>query len=93
MEVRVLTRLLGSLVREFGWPELGEAKRRATAAPENIIRMSVNMVGSLGVAEQIMIGINSLWNDTYHDSMGQFLLFFMRKCMTVRCKSNSCVRD
>ena len=48
MEVRVLTRWLGSLVRVFGRAELGEGKSRARAAPENIKRMSIDMVGSLG---------------------------------------------
>ena len=48
MEVRVLTRWLGSLVRVFGRAELGKVKSRARAAPENIKRMLVDMVGSLG---------------------------------------------
>ena len=62
MEVRVLSRLLVSLVREFGRLELGEAKSRASAAPENIKRM-FGQYGRWVGAEQIMIGINSLRND------------------------------
>ena len=61
MEVIVLTRLVGSLVREFGRAELVDAKNRARAAPENFKRMSINITmchWMLAGSKKIIIGNN-----------------------------------